>query len=71
MNQVIPMPKAIAMGARLRLRKEAFKNMKARDWQFSGVEEGKLVLWRPEGLVLKADREDIDWEVHNKPKIED
>jgi hypothetical protein len=71
MNEAILMSKAIVMGARLRLRKEAFKDLKARDWQFSGVEKGKLVLWRPEGFILRAKLEDIDWEDHNKPKIED
>lgn len=71
MNEPISMSKAIVMGARVRLRKEAFKDVKARDWQFSGVEKGKLVLWRPEGLILRVKLEDIDWEFHNQPKIED
>ena len=45
--------------------------MRFREWRFSEVEEGKLVLFRPEGLILKVEFEDIDWDFHNKPKIED
>jgi len=70
-NQAISIPKALAIGTRVRLRDEAFKDMRARDWHFSGVEKGKLVLWRPEGRFIRVKLEDIDWEVHNKPKIED
>jgi len=70
-NEAISIPKVIVMGTRVRLRNEAFRDMRVRDWQFSGVEKGKLVLWRPEGLILRVKWEDIDWEVHNKPKIED
>ena len=71
MNEAISFPKAIVMGTKVRLRNEAFKNLRAREWRFSGVEKGKLVLWRPEGLILRVMLEDIDWEGHNKPKIED
>jgi hypothetical protein len=70
-NEAISIPKTIVMGTRVRLRNEAFRDMRARDWQFSGVEKGKLVLWRPEGLILKVKAEDIDWELHNKAKLED
>ncbi len=59
------------MGTRVRLRNEAFKDMRVRDWQFSGVEKEKLVLSRPEGLILKVKLEDIDWKNYNEPKIED
>jgi hypothetical protein len=59
------------MGRKVRLRNEAFKDMRVREWRFSEVERGKLVLFRPEGLILKVEIEDIDWEVHNKAKIED
>ena len=71
MNEAISFPKAIVMGTKVRLRNEAFKDMKVRDWRFSGVEKGTLVLFRPEGLVLKVKWEDIDWEFLTKPKIED
>ena len=45
--------------------------MKVRERQFSGIEKGEIVLSRPEALILKVKLEDIDWEVHNKPKFED
>lgn len=71
MNEAISFPKAIAMGTKVQLKNETFKDMKVREWQFSGVEKGKIVLSRPEDLILKVKLEDIDWEVHNRPKIED
>ena len=71
MNEEISSPKAIVMGTKVRLRNEAFKDIRAREWRFSGVERGKLVLFRPEGFILRVQFEDIDWEAHNKPKIED
>ncbi len=71
MNEVIPFPKAILMGTKVQLRNEAFKDIKIREWQFSGVDKGKLVLSGPEGLILKVKLEDIDWKNHNKIKIED
>jgi hypothetical protein len=70
-NEVISFPKTILMGTKVQLRNEAFKEIKIREWQFSGVDKGKLVLSRPEGLILKVKLEDIDWKNHNKPKIED
>ena len=45
--------------------------MKIRQWEFAGVEKGKIVLYRREGLILEARSEDIDWECHNEPKVED
>jgi hypothetical protein len=71
MNEAISLPKAIAMGTKIQLKNGAFKDMAVREWQFSGVEKGKIVLSRPEGFILKVKLEDIDWEVHNKPQIED
>ena len=71
MNEVISFPRAILMGTKVQLRNEALKEIKIREWEFSGVDKGKLVLSRPEGLILRVKCEDIDWEVHNKPKIED
>lgn len=71
MNEAISFPKAITMGTKVQLKNEAFRDLKVREWQFSGIEKGKIVLSRPEGLTLKVKLEDIDWEVHNKPKIED
>ena len=71
MNEAISLPKAIVMGTKVRLRNEAFKEMKAREWRFSGLEKGKLVLFLPEGIILRVQLEDIDWEVQSRPKIED
>ena len=59
------------MGTKVQLKNEAFKNIKIREWQFSGVDKGKLILSLPEGLILKVKLEDIDWKNPNKPKIED
>jgi hypothetical protein len=71
MNEAISFPKAIAMGTKIQLKNEVFKDMTVREWQFSGVEKGKIVLSRPEGLILKVKLDDFGWEVHNKPQIED
>ncbi len=71
MNEATFFPKAITVGTKVQLKNEAFKDMKVREWQFSGIEKGKIVLSRPEGLILLVGLEDIDWEVHNRPKIED
>ena len=71
MHESLSLPKAIVMGTKVRLRKEAFMEMRVREWRFSGVEKGKLVLFLPEGLTLRVKFEDIDWEVQNRPKIED
>lgn len=71
MDEAISFPKVILMGTKVRLRNESFRDIKIRDWRFSGVEKGKLVLLRPEGYILKVKFEDIDWEVRNRPKIED
>ena len=71
MNEVISFPKAILMGTKVQLRNEAFRDIKIREWQFSGVDKGKLVLSRPEGLILKVKLEDIDWKNQNEPKIKD
>ncbi len=71
MDEAISFPKVIVMRTKVRLRNESFRDIKIRDWRFSGVEKGKLVLLRPEGHILKVKFEDIDWEVQNRPKIED
>jgi hypothetical protein len=71
MSEAISYPKAIVMGTKVRLKNEAFKDLKVREWQFSGIERGKIILTRPEGLIVRVKLEDIDWEIRNKPKIED
>jgi hypothetical protein len=71
MNEASSFPKAIVMGTKVRLRDESIKDMRVREWRFSGAEKGKLVLFLPEGLILRVQFEDIDWEFQNRPKIED
>ena len=71
MKEGISFPKAILMGTKVQLRGEAFKDITVREWQFSGVDKGKLVLSLPEGLIQKVKLEDMDWKNHNQPKIED
>ncbi len=69
MNETISLPKAL--GTKVRLKDGVFKDVKIRQWEFSGVEKGKIVLYRREGFILEVKLEDIDWEDQNKPKVED
>ena len=71
MNETISPPQAIALGARVRLKNGVFRDMKFRQWEFSGVEKGKIVLCREEGSILKVALEDIEWEHGNGPRLED
>ncbi len=71
MQKGLFLPKAIPLGTRIQLRNGAFKDVKVREWEFSGVEKGKLILQRREGFVLEAKLEDIDWESPERGKIED
>ena len=71
MNEALPVPKAIVKGTKVRLRNEACKDMRIREWRFSGIEKGKLVLFCPEGHILRVEFEDIDWKEQDKPKVED
>ena len=71
MREAISFPKAIVIGTKVQLKNGTLEDMKVREWHFSGGEKGKIVLSHPEGLVLKVKLEDIDRELHNKPKIED
>jgi hypothetical protein len=61
MNREIPRAKAITLGTRVQLKGQDFNDIEFRDWEFSGVEKGKIILSRPEGLTLKVRLEDIDW----------
>ncbi len=70
-NEGISSLKTITMGPKLQLKKESFKDVRVREWLFSGVEKGKLVLSRAEGFILKVSLEDIEWEFVNSPKVED
>jgi len=71
MNEAISLPKAIELGTKVQLKDGVFGDMKIRQWEFSGVEKGKIVLYRREGLILDVKLEDIDWERHNEPMVED
>ncbi len=71
MNEATFFPKAITVGTKVQLKNEAFKDVRVREWQFSAVNEGKIVLSSPQGFILKVKLEDIDWQVHNKLKSED
>jgi hypothetical protein len=71
MNGSISLPKAIELGKRVQLKHGVFRDVKIREWEFSGVAKGKIVLYRREGLILEIGLEDIDWERHHEPKVED
>ena len=71
MNETATLPQAIELGTKVQLKNGAFRDVKIRKWEFSGIEKGKIILYRREGLTLKVKLEDIDWEGFNKPKIED
>ncbi len=64
-------PKAIPFGTKIQLRNGVYKEMKAREWEFAGIERGRIVLVGRGGLIFNARLEDIDWESQGKPKIED
>jgi hypothetical protein len=57
MTEEISFPKVVSMGTR--------------EWQFSGIDKGKLILSRPEGLILKVKLEDTKSKNQIKPKIKD
>ncbi len=71
MNKTISLPQAIELGTRVQLKAGVFRDVKIRNWEFSGVEKGKIILYRREGLTLEARLEDINWEGLNGPKVED
>ena len=71
MQKVLSLPKAIPLGARIQLKNGVLNDVKVREWEFSGVEKGKLILQRREGFTLVAKLEDIDWESPRSAKIED
>ena len=71
MNETISHPRAILLGTSVQLKNGVFRDMKIRRWEFSGVEKGKIVLYRREGLILEVGLEDIEWEPGSEPKLED
>jgi hypothetical protein len=71
MNETISLPKAIALGTRVQLKNGVLRDVKIRQWEFSGVEKGKILLYRREGLILEVRLGDIDWSRHDEPRVED
>ena len=71
MNEMTTLPQAIELGTKVQLKNGAFRDVKIRKWEFSGIEKGKIILYRREGLILEARMEDINWESLNEPKVED
>jgi hypothetical protein len=71
MSEAISLPMAIGLGTRVRLKNGVLRDVKIRQWEFAGVEKGKIVLYRREGLILEVGLEDIEWEHPNGPKVED
>ncbi len=55
------LPKAIELGTKVQLKHGVWGDIRVRHWEFSGVEKGKISLYRREGLVLEVGIEDIDW----------
>ena len=70
-DETISFPKAIVLGTKNQLKVGVFRDIKIRQWEFSGVENGKIFLYRREGLILEVGLEDIDWERHKGPKFDD
>ncbi len=62
MEKALSLPKAITLGTKIQLKRGAFKDVTDREWEFSGIKKGKLVLSGREGYILEAKPEDIDWE---------
>ncbi len=62
MNKEIALPKAITPGTKVQLMRQAFKDVKVKEWEFWGVEEGEIILFCRQGLILKVMPEDIDWQ---------
>ncbi len=61
MEKGLSLPKAITFGTKIQLKREACKDVIDREWEFSGIKKGKLVLSGREGYILEARPEDIDW----------
>ena len=70
-DRTVSLPRAIVFGTKVQLKDEVFRNIKIKEWEFSGVEKGKICLYRREGLFLEVGMEDIDWESREGLKVED
>ena len=70
-DRTVSLPRAIVFGTKVQLKDGVFGDIKIRQWEFSGVEKGKIYLYRQEGLTLEVGIEDIDWEGCEGPKVDD
>jgi hypothetical protein len=70
MDETTSLQMAIGLGTRVRLKNGILKDVKIRQWEFSGLENGKIVLYRREGLILEVGSEDIDWEGAKEGTVE-
>ncbi len=61
-DRTVSLPRAIVFGTKVQLKDGVFRDMRIREWEFSGVEKGKICLYRREGLFLEVGMEDIDWD---------
>ncbi len=71
MKEMVSVYEAIEPGTIVQLKDGVLGDVKIRKWELWGGEKGEILLYRREGLTLKARSEDIDWEGHNEPKIDD
>ena len=67
----MPLPKAVVLGTKVQLRDGVYEDIRIRQWEFSGVEKGKILLYRREGFILEVGFEDIDWNHRKRPQVED
>jgi hypothetical protein len=61
--QEISSPKAIPYGTQVRLKDGILPHLLFREWEFRGVERGKLVLYeKGRGALILVSIQDIDWD---------
>jgi hypothetical protein len=59
-DETVSLPRAIVFGTRIQRKGESPKDLGIRPREFSGVEKGKICLYRREGLILEVGMEGID-----------
>jgi hypothetical protein len=62
-------PRAIVFGTKVLLKDGVWGDIKIRQWEFSGVEKGKICLYRREGLFLEVGMEDINWDWRGRESL--
>ena len=70
-DQAVSLPATVVFGTRVHLKAGVLKDLRVRQWEISGVEKGKICLYRREGLLLEVSMEDIDWGRRKGPQVED